>query len=334
MIKITPNNITQKSNAIAFRSNEKNSNTQKKQQNYSDPLMQWPARGLAYSNELGAALSEVAPKLGTLLWFPAMLYFGADIYDKYKNEKNSYNPDGKRGTEQAIFQLLASVIMPTGAVIAGQKAASGLGLLSKSGLSLQSREEIINFLQEFTSRRHLDKFENNIDDFKQHFHESLITKREKLIRENKLKRPIKFLSENIFGQRHPASLAMSQKDKVLQYADQHIDEMFNIYNNLKNNTKPAEFSNNLWNKFSKLKIKYAKDPDYKATYLRDAAEDIIKKFQKSKMMNSKILKTIGGFVALGFAIKPIDNFVEHVIIKKVVQPAFTGKSKNDKKTAS
>ena len=334
MIKITPNNITQKSNAIAFRSNEKNNNTQKKQQNYSDPLMQWPARGLAYSNELGAALSEVAPKLGTLLWFPAMLYFGADIYDKYKNEKNSYNPDGKRGTEQAIFQLLASVIMPTGAVIAGQKAASGLGLLSKSGLSLQSREEIINFLQEFTSRRHLDKFENNIDGFKQHFHESLITKREKLIRENKLKRPIKFLSENIFGQRHPASLAMSQKDKVLQYADQHIDEMFTIYNNLKNNTKPAEFSNNLWNKFSKLKIKYAKDPDYKATYLRDAAEDIIKKFQKSKMMNSKILKTIGGFVALGFAIKPIDNFVEHVIIKKVVQPAFTGKSKNNKKMAS
>ena len=58
-----------------------------KQQQYNDPLMSWPIRGLAYSNELGAAISEVAPKLGTLLWFPAMLYFGADIYDKYKNEK-------------------------------------------------------------------------------------------------------------------------------------------------------------------------------------------------------------------------------------------------------
>lgn len=51
-------------------------------------------------------------------------------------------------------------------------------------------------------------------------------------------------------------------------------------------------------------------------------------------MNAKILKTIGGFVALGLAIKPIDNFVEHVVIKKVVQPAFTGKHKKDKQTVA
>ena len=37
-------------------------------------------------------------------------------------------------------------------------------------------------------------------------------------------------------------------------------------------------------------------------------------------MNTKVLKTIGGFVALGIAIKPIDKFVENVIIKKVVEP--------------
>lgn len=333
MITITPNNVTNKSNIPIFGAN-KNINNEKKQKTYSDPLMQWPARGLAYSNELGAAISEVAPKLGTLLWFPAMLYFGADIYDKYKNEKTSYNPDGKRGTEQAIFQLLASVIMPTGAVIAGQKAASGLGMIGKTGLTLQSQEEVINFLQDFTSRRHLDKFDNNIAEFKQQFHESLTTKREKLIRENKLKRPLKFVSEVLFGRRHPESIAMSQKDKVLQYADKHIDEMFKIYNNLKENKKPTEFSNKMWDKFSNLKTKYAKDPDYKQTYLRDAAEDIIKKYQKSKIMNAKILKTIGGFVALGLAIKPIDNFVEHVVIKKVVQPAFTGKHKNEKQKIS
>lgn len=333
MIKITPHNITNHSNALGFGNKEKN-NTQKQdqKQNYSDPLMNWPARGLAYSNELGAAISEVAPKLGTLLWFPAMLYFGADIYDKYKNEKTSYNPDRKRGTEQAIFQLLASVILPTGAVIAGQKAASGLGMFSKTGLTLQSKEEVINFLQEFTSRRHIDKYENNIDDFKNHFKESLTTKREKLIRENKLKRPLKFLTENLFGQNHPEAIAMSQKDKVLKYADAQIDTMFKIYKDIKENKKPEEFSGKLWNKFEKLKTKYAKDPDYKATYLRDAAEDIIKKYQKSKIMNAKILKTIGGFVALGLAIKPIDNFVEHVVIKKVVQPAFTGKNKNNQKT--
>ena len=46
-------------------------------------------------------------------------------------------------------------------------------------------------------------------------------------------------------------------------------------------------------------------------------------------MNAKILKTIGGFIALGLAIKPIDHFVESVVIKKFVQPAFTGMHKNN-----
>lgn len=305
-------NFTAKSNADA--------NKKKQDKKYSDPLMKWPARGLAYSNELGAALSEVAPKLGTLLWFPAMLYFGADIYDKYKNEKTSYDPNAKRGTEQAIFQLLASVILPTGAVIAGQKIASAIGAVGETGLSLQSQEEIINFLQNFTSRRHLDKFNGNIDGFKEQFKESITTKREKLIRENKLKNPIKLLGDAIFGRRHPESLAMSKKERVLTFANKHIDEMFKIYNSLDNNQKPEEFSEKLLNKFNKLKTKYAKDPDYKNTALRDAAEDIIKKYQKSKIMNTKVLKTIGGFVALGIAIKPIDKFVENVIIKKVVEP--------------
>ena len=114
-INISPNLIN---NSRTFTSVNNENNE------YTDPLMKWPVRGLAYSNELGAAISEVAPKLGTLLWFPAMLYFGADIYDKYKNEKNSYNPSAIRGTEQAVFQMLASVILPTAAVIGGQKIAS------------------------------------------------------------------------------------------------------------------------------------------------------------------------------------------------------------------
>ncbi len=329
MITITPNKIAVSRSLTSFGNKDKADKNSTKQKPYTDPLMQWPARGLAYSNELGAAISEVAPKLGTLLWFPAMLYFGADIYDKYKNEKTSYNPDGKRGTEQAIFQLLASVILPTGAVIAGQKTASALGVVDKTGLSLQSREEVINFLQEFTSRRHMDKYENNIDSFKEHFRESITTNREKLIRENKIKNPLKFLGDAIFGRRHPESLAMSHKDRVLKYADEHIDQMFTMYNELQNGSKPKGFSDKMWKQFEKLKNKYAKDPDYKATFLRDASEDIIKKYQKSKIMNAKILKTIGGFIALGLAIKPIDHFVESVVIKKFVQPAFTGMHKNN-----
>ena len=53
---------------------------------YEDPLMKMPLRLMAYSNDIGVAISGVAPKLGAAFWVPALMYFGADIYDKYKNE--------------------------------------------------------------------------------------------------------------------------------------------------------------------------------------------------------------------------------------------------------
>ena len=71
-----------KAPAVAF---DKNAKIQKTKAEYKDPLMKWPLRGCAYSNEVGAAISSLAPKLGAALWVPALMYFGADIYDKYKN---------------------------------------------------------------------------------------------------------------------------------------------------------------------------------------------------------------------------------------------------------
>ncbi len=335
MLKITPHNT----GAYSPKFTGENS---AKEKTYNDPLMNWPIRGLAYSNELGAAISEVAPKLGTLLWFPAMLYFGADIYDKYKNEKTSFDPNAQRGTKQAIFQLLASVVLPTAAVITGHKAASAIGAMDKSGLTLQTRVEIINFMKEHNSRRHLGEYaetEVKQNEFKKLFEESFTIKREKLIRESKLGNPIRFIVDSIFSKHRPNLMAKkSQKDITLSFAKDNIDTMFKIYNNLHSGEKPSEFTNKLWEKFNKLKIKYANDPYYKEPgyekdALRDAAEDIIKKFNKNRMTKLKMWKTLGGFVALGLAIKPIDHFVEKVIIKKVVEPnlgnAFN--NKNEKK---
>lgn len=304
-------------------------NTEK---DYNDPLMKWPIRGLAYSNELGAALSEIAPRLGTLLWFPAMLYFGADIYDKYKNEQTSYDPNAKRATQQAIFQLLASVVLPTASVIIGQKTASSIGIFGKHGLTLQTQEEIINFLQDFSSKKDVAKYQDKIQEFKDLFNESLSIKREKLIREHKIKNPLLAIRDSLFGKQHPVTIALSQKDKVKIFTNKHIDEMFEIYNVLIQNKKPKNLSSNLWNKFNKLKIKLAKDPIYKDTFTKDASEDIMRKFLKSKITKAKIFKTVGGFIALGLAIKPIDKFVEHFIIAKVVEPklnnSFVSKNKN------
>lgn len=321
-MNLTPYTYNSAKVSFAQKKQKSSENILHEKSKYSDPLLKWPIRGLAYTNELGAALSEVAPKFGTLLWVPALLYFGADIYDKYKNEETAYGPNAKRGTEQAVFQLLASVLLPTAAVKIGQKTASALGAMGKNGLSLQTREETINFLQEFISRRHLGEFSNNVPEFKTHFQKSLSIKRENLIKDKMFKNPIELLSNYIFDRRNPHVIAISAKDKVLTYADKHIDEMFKIYSDLMLNKKPAEFSNKMWNNFNKIKNKLAKDPDYAKTYLSDAAEQIIKKYQKSKINNAKLLKTIGGFVALGFAIKPIDIFVEKIIMKKYIEPGL------------
>ena len=77
---------------------------------YKDPLRTWPVKGLAYSNELGAVVSEISPKLGSALWVPALMYFGADIYDKYRNDKESYDPSARRGLKQALFQYSKSLL--------------------------------------------------------------------------------------------------------------------------------------------------------------------------------------------------------------------------------
>lgn len=321
MIKSTPYVVNSKNN-IPYFGMKKNDQNESSKAQYNDPLNKWPVRGLAYSNELGAAISEVAPKLGTALWFPAFLYFGADIYDKYKNDKASYDPNAKRGTEQAIFQLLASVILPTAAVKAGQKVASILGVMGKDGLTLQCKEEIANFLQEFASRRNLSEYKNNIPQFKKEFFEQLDNKRQNLIRETKIENPLKTVAKYIFNRKHPHAIAKSQKENVTSYADKCIDKIFELNSDLLDNKQNKDLSNKLFKKFQKLKDTYKADSDIKinSKYIENAADDIIKKFEKSRMMNAKILKTIGGFVALGLAIKPIDNFVEKVIMKKYVEP--------------
>ena len=142
-------------------------------ENYTDPLMQWPVRGLAYMNEIGVAISEVAPALGQALWIPTLMYLGADIYDKYKNNDTEYNPSKRRGVKQAVFQGLASVTLPTCAVIAGQQLFSVLGALSKSKLSLNAKEKISNYAVDIVSAGHLTKYAENDAECKEAFKNGL-----------------------------------------------------------------------------------------------------------------------------------------------------------------
>ena len=330
-----PINVTPR--LVNFGNQSKNNNpndnfgASTKDKKYTDPLMKWPARGLAYTNEIGAALSELSPTFGTLLWFPAMLYFGADIYDKYKNDKTTYQPDKYRGTKQAIFQLLASVVLPTAAVLSGHKITSYLGKFDKkTGLTLQSQEETIKLLGSFVKRHPLDKYAGNADAFKLDFQTAMANEIKKTKTAIKLANPISWIRKLIYSAKSE-SLAFEPNEKLKKYADTAIDEMISIYRQLStDDTKlPKEFkSKKTLKKYAKMKATLENDPIFKDSAKTEAIDFIIRDFQKSKVMKAKLLKTFGGFIALGLAIKPIDNFVENVIMKKFVAPQLENLEKS------
>ena len=109
--------------------NPVNSETQKNK--YHDPLNKTIPVLMSYSNEVGTAISEIAPKLGTALWAPALMYLGADIYDKYKNDKDHYKPSGKRAIKRAIFQGLTSLIALPVLIFAAQCLVSPIARIGK-----------------------------------------------------------------------------------------------------------------------------------------------------------------------------------------------------------
>ncbi len=291
--------------------------------NYNDPLTQWPARGLAYSNEIGAAISEVAPKTGLLLWIPALLYFGADIYDKYKNDKNSYDPSTKRGTRQAIFQLLASVILPTAAVKFGQKVASAVAIKGKHGLTLQSQEELHRFTIDYIKQNKLHKYADKQDEYYTKFAEKLANHIDETKKESKFENIIVRFVNWLFNREQPEAVTRSTSKKIEKFTNNNIKQIFKIREKLMNDTKPEEFSDKLFQKFKQVEQEFKSTKGYTGDAKEDAAKHVIKMFQEKQIFKNKLLKTVGGFIALGLLVKPIDKFVEHFVIDKFVEPRLT-----------
>lgn len=91
--------------------------------NKKDLLLEYPMRALGYTNEIGEALRPaVGHFAANLFWVPALMYFGADIWDKYKRgEDDSYQNNDKRAAfRQAVFHSIASLAGPTIAIHAAQ----------------------------------------------------------------------------------------------------------------------------------------------------------------------------------------------------------------------
>ena len=72
---------------------------------YKDPLSQKTLVLMSYSNEVGTAISEIAPKLGTARWAPTFMYLGADIYDKTKTIKTAITRAEKELLNVQFFKV-------------------------------------------------------------------------------------------------------------------------------------------------------------------------------------------------------------------------------------
>lgn len=381
----------------------------------NDPLSKFPVRAFGYSNEVGAALSAMpvwgkAAEVG--LWIPALLYLGADIYDKYSRGKegNYTKASSQAAVQQAIFQALASVILPTAAVKMGQGLAGYTAKFDGSGLTASAKEEMYDrLLDEFDNYnfakgdivengktiKGIDRVKNRI--ITQKLKPALVSTRSDLKTESIFAKIVRFFAHS----NRPIASAKSDINKVIKFVEKEAEEIFNTQTLLENAIREDIVAQNnskmlkhydiamknvdervqdiLKHKPELIikKILNSQNPKYsnlKATISQvyDSVEkkrllvreeqasrkmldklmetpensklinDFVKKIEiarytlrkqiKSKSMKLGLLKTAGGFIALGCLAVPIDHFVHNYIIKKFIEPSLdTVKNYNQKK---
>ena len=273
---------------------------------YKDPLMQWPLRGAAFTNEVGEALRPVIGGYATLSWAPALLYIGADVYDKYKNDQTEYSPDSRRCLKQAIFQGMASVFLPLIAVKAGQNSLAQAGKFTEDKISINSKEHIAKIAEQFIANGKMHVFDGKDEECVKEFSDIVTNSLDFKNQKTSLK--------NIFK-----IFRFDKKEKIKEYSEKTIKDLIDLRKNLLNPTD--SFRKNKWFK--------AYEADLNAGQSSNVAiKSVLTQFQQNKMFKGKFIKTLGGFVALGIAIKPIDHFVEEVLIGKYVGPEIDKFNRN------
>lgn len=280
----------------AFKADKRTIN--KETGEYNDPLMQWPLRGAAFTNEVGEALRPVIGGYATLSWAPALLYIGADVYDKYKNNQTEYSPDSRRCLKQAIFQGMASVFLPLIAVKAGQNTFAQAGKFSQDKISINSKEHVANAAEQFIANGKMHAFDGKDEECIKEFTNNVLSSMDYNNKKSSLKNLFKIFR-------------LDSQEKVEKYSEKTIKDLIQLRKNLLNPSE--EFKNNKWYKAYEADLKKGQTSSV-------AVKSVLTNFQQAKMLKGKAVKTLGGFVALGLAIKPIDHFVEEILIGKYVGP--------------
>lgn len=281
-----------------------------------DIYSEMPIRLLGYTNELGEAIRPISPLLANLSWLPAIAYISADVTDKYKQDEYSRQDKSKgRASKQLVTQLLASVILPTFAVKVGQAIADKTAILSKKGLSLSSREKISNVvINSMKSGEHKNFLDETGKVDKEAYKNALNTKFEEILKHRKTHKsylkPLEvvtdFLSKPFKGK--------SANEKVRNYASEIVDRMVDEREQLLDGVRPKNLSKRAFKKIEKLTNNISLEEKQSVVF------DTVRKMEKGRMFNNRIIKSLGGLAMLSLMVRPIDNFVEHFIIHKFVSP--------------
>lgn len=283
---------------------------------YRDPLNSNSAVLMSYSNEVGTAISEIAPRLGTALWAPTFMYLGADIYDKYKNDKDNYNPSAKRALKRAIFQGITCLAALPAVIFAGQCAVSPLGRLDKTGIAGNTKDAIYKHTRNVIDQAHGSALEN-YDQFKETVLKTLQNKINARSNEKQTSNIFKKLYRIIFTHRY--DILHGDQTKILAFAEKNAKNTFDIAQAIKNGDT-AKIPRKIYRKYKQVLPKM-KETYKEGDYSFQATRTALKEYQKTMIFKNKMLKTIGGLVALVAFVNPVNNFVDKQIMDKYIDPS-------------
>lgn len=347
-ISILKQNITQSATPTLKSSNKEG--TKEKKHGEDDIFLKAPLRPFAYSNEVGAAVEPLIGHSAALMsYFPAMLYIGADCYDKYlRGDNDDYQkPSTERLTKEIIFQGFASVLMPTLCIHAGQNLACSANKLFGDKLDARAKNEVSVFLKEQALKFDLTKDKEtafnalykNMSEKIKNYQQSKQTSGSTI--KKYWKKFTSLFNEALSDKmefKHCGNIDTNSNSytNLKSYAKKQFDNMYDIMKSLagcdtgsvkgimdsmeKNGKKISKYkATKLFNKIQK----YAKDPSIgteraKELAIADMARDDIN--MKSLKGGPLLLAVVAGFTTL-FAVAPLlDKFGEEVLVKKIVDP--------------
>ena len=304
---------------VSKQSNEQVQTQEKK--GYNDPLKRWPLVGLSYFNDIGAVVSGISPKVGYAIRMPAMMYIGADIYDKYKNDNDSYAPSTSRGIKEATLIAVGGTVIPSFIARLGEKVTSTANRISPAGLSTKAKENVLNRSLEYMQANSLHTFVDNVEGYKEGFKNSVAQFAQDAKGEFKALHPLKKVLTIINPFADNDTIAFAKQAKLDKYAEKQAEKILAMREQLMQNRRPKGMSKHLFYKFQELQTDYQRI--YPADrYMGKAAKTILKDYHKHQIFTNKLIKTAGGLVLITLMADLTNNFVEKFVIKKTVEPGL------------